>query len=662
MAETPELAYETLSDASEIKDETTGDLCDDAHHEVEVITTNGDKVEASNPNGDRVFTMDDLAYHLKVSAKTISRWRKEGLMTTQVVINGRERVGFLQSEVERFVAHNRDHVHRAMTYTRSTEDEKANALRDVDAMLQTGLPVLKIITTLMKKYRRSHEWVRQLVTKTLKQYTTANGQLNEYGIKRFYEEFRRGKSIAVLAQQYGIDTKVASQIVNQARVARIFELPLDYMSSPDFTKSGADERILASTPTSPSAQRMPKKPKDLPAYIASLYDVPLLTVAQETHLFRKYNFLKYKTWKLRDELDQARPKAQLLDEIESLYQDATETKNHLIRANMRLVVAVAKKYIGSTGDLFDKVSEGNFSLMRAVEKFDYTRGFKFSTYATWAIKKNYIRAYQNEIKQSDRFRSGHEEVLEAQHDSRTNETTELVAQLRREDQVADIMQRLTDRERQIISSRFGIGTGREPMTLKDVGVELGVSKERVRQIETRALQKLRMCVIKKDHKHDKAEIDFELDDELPEQSDRTATGELSDWKIEGKKASYPKLFSEQRESEGKKMELLFAQDAAISLRVPEADLPQYLNTYVFNGQHYFTLEEIEVFLHNRHRGEAKDNGTTPKSFTLINKRLAVRMLGRKKYNDREPQLTNYHLRFKRGTERDLFCLEEVNTY
>ena len=240
---------------------------------------------------------------------------------------------------------------------------------------------------------------------------------------------------------------------------------------------------------------MPRKPADLPAYIASLYEVPLLTAAQETHLFRKYNYLKHKTASLREKLDPTRPQARLLDEIESLYQEAIETKNLLLRSNLRLVVAVAKKYIGNTGDLFEKVSEGNLSLMRAVEKFDYSRGFKFSTYATWAIKKNYIRAYSNEIKQTDRFRTGQEEVLDASPGHRSDPTSQLAAQRRREDQVSGIMERLTDRERQIISSRFGIGAGREPMTLKDVGVELGVSKERVRQIEARAMQKLREAAV-----------------------------------------------------------------------------------------------------------------------------------------------------------------------
>jgi len=581
-----------------------------------------------------VLTLDEVAERWNVSAKTISRWRKRGLIARTFIINSQERVGFLESSLNRFEIAHPQIVQYGRHFSRMTEAEKTQIEERAREMLELEIPISKVMNTLAKETRRSGECIRVLLNNK-----------------------------KVTPEQNGTTSKVdITLITNQKRAKRILELPLDYMSSPDFTKSGADERILASTPTSPSAQRMPKKPKDLPAYIASLYEVPLLTAEQETHLFRKYNYLKYKAVQLREQIDSARPKAQLMDEIESLYWDATETKNHLIRANLRLVVAVAKKYIGSTGDFFDKVSEGNLSLMRAVEKFDYTRGFKFSTYASWAIKKNYIRAYSNEIKQTDRYRTGQEEVLDASPSHRSDPTAQLTAQLRREDQVSGIMERLTDRERQIISSRFGIGTGREPMTLKEVGEELGVTKERVRQIQIRALQKLRECGRKKDHAHDNTEVGFELDDELPEQSDLTAPGELSDWKIERKIVSFSEQFFEQRESEGKKRELLFAQEAADSLRVPEANLPQYLNTYVFNKQRFYTLEEMEVFLQNRYKRKANNNGTTPAIFTLINKRSATRMLGRKRYKDIEPQLTNYHLIFKRGTEKDLFCLEEVNTY
>ncbi|MCA9119576.1 MAG: sigma-70 family RNA polymerase sigma factor [Planctomycetaceae bacterium] len=468
-------------------------------------------IAAADLVSEPVLTVDEVAQRWNVSAKTISRWRNRGLVARTFTFDGRQRVGFLESSLNRFAAANPKLIRRGSLFSRITEEEKTHTLRRADEMLNSGTPISKVVTTLARDTQRSLESIRQLLKQAGKGGSFVRGKLNERAEQRLYKEFRRGKSLGALAQQYGIDVNAAARAMNRARTDRILELPLEYMSSPDFAKSNADERILSETPPATSGQRLPRKPSDLPAYIASLYDVPLLTAEQETHLFRKYNYLKFKASQLREKLNRDRPKSQLLDDIELLYREAVETKNLLTRSNLRLVVAVAKKYVGNTGDLFEKVSEGNLSLMRAVEKFDYTRGFKFSTYATWAIKKNYIRAYSNEVKQTDRFRTGHDELLDASPGHRSDPTSQLAAQRRREDQVSNIMERLTDRERQIISSRFGIGSEREPMTLKDVGVELGVSKERVRQIEARAMQKLREAAVsaRLDNLSDSGEFTFQ---------------------------------------------------------------------------------------------------------------------------------------------------------
>jgi RNA polymerase primary sigma factor/RNA polymerase sigma factor len=229
--------------------------------------------------------------------------------------------------------------------------------------------------------------------------------------------------------------------------------------------------------------------------LASLYEVPLLSAEQERHLFRKYNFLKCRASKLRKELDAGCPSLRKLNEIENLHAQAVETKNEIIRANLRLVVSIAKKYTPSPDKFFEAVSEGNISLMKAVEKFDYTRGFKFSTYATWALQKNYARAYETQSRYADRFRSGHEESLDWAIDRRTNGFELEREQTRRELQVQSILGCLSDREREIIAKRYGLSGPFEGQTLKEVGADLGVSKERIRQLEGRALAKLRDAAI-----------------------------------------------------------------------------------------------------------------------------------------------------------------------
>jgi len=181
----------------------------------------------------------------------------------------------------------------------------------------------------------------------------------------------------------------------------------------------------------------------------------------------------------------------LLDQIESLYGEIVELKNRIVRANLRLVVSIAKRRVTASDSFFDLVSDGNMSLMRAVEKFDYARGNKFSTYASWAIMKNYARTIPDEHKRRDRFRAADMEMLQAAPDDRTDETQRKLAESDRLHQVEKFLDRLEPREQTIIIRRYGLDHEREPQTLKEVGSALGVTKERVRQIESKALEKLR---------------------------------------------------------------------------------------------------------------------------------------------------------------------------
>jgi RNA polymerase primary sigma factor/RNA polymerase sigma factor len=234
-------------------------------------------------------------------------------------------------------------------------------------------------------------------------------------------------------------------------------------------------------------------PKGLPPYLASLYEVPLLTREQEVHLFRRMNYLKYKAAQLRKRLNPERPRNRLMDRIERLYNESVVTKNQILRANLRLVVSIAKRHVGPTVNFFELVSDGNISLIRAVEKFDYSRGNKFSTYASWAIMKNYARSIPGELRHIDRFRTGQGDVFVTTEDIRSDQQEQETAQVQREAQIERILKRLGQREQEIIVSRFGLNRDQEPQTLQQVGAELGVTKERIRQLEARALRKLRMA-------------------------------------------------------------------------------------------------------------------------------------------------------------------------
>ena len=234
-----------------------------------------------------------------------------------------------------------------------------------------------------------------------------------------------------------------------------------------------------------------RPPAGLPPYLASLYTIPLLTREEEQYWFRKMNYLKFKAAGLQKKIDPKRPKQAELDELERLLNEATEIKNFLIRSNLRLVVSIAKKHIKPTNNFFEMVSDGNMSLIRAIEKFDYTKGNKFSTYATWAIMKNFARSIPTEHKRLDRFRTGKEEVFQHSTEYRGSQFEEELTNRRQNRMLMDILGQLDPREREIVMFRYGLGEENEPLTLEQVGQRFGVTKERIRQLESRALRKLR---------------------------------------------------------------------------------------------------------------------------------------------------------------------------
>jgi RNA polymerase primary sigma factor/RNA polymerase sigma factor len=296
-----------------------------------------------------------------------------------------------------------------------------------------------------------------------------------------------------LCRDYQRTKTTIYRIVSEVRAQDILELPLDYIDNPRFARKGADAACLGQMPIAEAPARKPRRPSGLPPYLASLYEMPLLTREQEQHLFRKYNYLKFKAARLRRELEPERPKSSLMDEIEQLYEEAVKTKNQIVRANLRLVVSIAKRHVTPDQNFFELVSDGNVSLLRAVEKFDFARGNKFSTYASWAIMKNFARTIPSEYRHRDRFRTSYDELFAATQEQRGNQSLEENMQSERIRKINRILRRLDDREQQIIIGRFGLDHRREPLTLKEVGAELGVTKERIRQIEARALSKLRQA-------------------------------------------------------------------------------------------------------------------------------------------------------------------------
>ncbi len=449
--------------------------------------------------GEQVFTVEELARQFNVSTKTISRWRELGLVSRRLVFDGRKRVGFLRSSVDRFVRNNAERVERGSRFSQLTDEQRVELIDAARELAAGGAVQSEIARRLAERTGRSVETIRA----ALKQHDLENpdqavfpalgGPLTDAQKHNVYQAYRRGASVDKLCADYNRTKTTVYRVIGEVRAQRIAELPLDYIDNPRFSRKGADNACLGEMPEADAPARKPRRPSGLPPYLASLYEMPLLTREQEQHLFRRYNYLKYKANKLRKELDPEQPKSALMDEIEELYDEVVATKNQIARANLRLVVSIAKRHVTPDQNFFELVSDGNVSLLRAIEKFDYARGNKFSTYASWAIMKNFARTIPGEYRQRDRFRTSYDELFAATQENRGNPMVDERAQSDRLEKIQRILQRLDEREQQIIIGRFGLDHNREPLTLKEVGAEMGVTKERIRQIEARALSKLRLA-------------------------------------------------------------------------------------------------------------------------------------------------------------------------
>jgi RNA polymerase sigma factor (sigma-70 family) len=464
--------------------------------------TVGQEVEqAAEP----VLTVDAVSRQFNVSTRTVARWRRQGLVARRFLIDGRTKVGFLESSVARFVAAHRGQVDRGSRFRKLTDAERDEVIRRARRMAQVDQAgLIEIARRIARKMERSTETIRATLKKFDRDhpdraiFPPSTAPLDDEAKAQIYRQYRRGVSVEVLAEQHHRTRSSIYRVINEMRARRILEDQhrFECMAHPSFEDPALRDQILAPMPAPPDgkAPRKTKPPKGLPPYLSDLYENPLLTREQEAHLFRKMNYVKFLAARLRDQVDPARARTCDLDEIERLLDEALMVKNQIIRANLRLVVSIAKRHVGPSNNFFELVSDGNMSLIRAVEKFDYSRGNKFSTYASWAIMKNFARTIPEENYRRDRFVTGHEEMFEAAADTRIDEHEYETAQKRNQEAVKGMLGRLDDRERRIIVSRYGIN-GVHEQTLEQLGRELGITKERVRQIESRAQEKLRKIAI-----------------------------------------------------------------------------------------------------------------------------------------------------------------------
>jgi len=452
-----------------------------------------------------VYTIEEAAEHFNVSQKTIQRWRKRGLVAWKFQgDDGRTRVGLRASSIERFTNRNADRVEDAAAFSRLSGEERREIIRRARRLsLFCHCCLFEVSKRIARKLGRAVETVRQ----TIKQYDdehpenklfpNATEALQDTDRRRIYQAYQRGVSVHALAKRFCRTRSSIYRIITEERAADLLREPIEYMDSGEFHRKNADAVILqdpvARDVLSGADGGTKTPPKGLPIYLKNLYKTPLLSKQEEQSLFRLYNYLKFKATQVRVRLEKTRsPKVEDIEEVEHLLDEAARVKNRIVQANLRLVVNIAKRHVSPQTNFFELISDGNMSLLRAVDKFDYTRGFKFSTYASWAIMKNFARTVPKAGKRRERFMTGHDELLEMTEDLRfEGEEGYREPDVTVKQNIERVLDELGPREREIVMRRFGLGDMPGPQTLEEVGKHFGVTKERIRQIEGRALKKLR---------------------------------------------------------------------------------------------------------------------------------------------------------------------------
>ncbi|MCC6358322.1 MAG: sigma-70 family RNA polymerase sigma factor [Phycisphaerales bacterium] len=449
-----------------------------------------------------IFSINDLAARFRVSTKTIFRWHYRGLVGWRLrVPNGRPKLVFPDHCVRRFVAANSDLIQRGSSFSQLSPDERQTIIDRARALVDGGeKTVNSVARVIAAETDRAVETIRLI----LKAYDDAHpkaGIFNRSPLAvdaddvrlKVWDAYKDGATVPQLASRFERPAAWVYRVITEMRARERKCEAIEYIPSAEFDLPDAESIILdCPAARSPLGETLPARriPTDLPPYLQHLFRIPLLTPEGEAALFRKMNYLRCRADQLRQKLDPPAATAAELDRIDSLIADAEQVKNQIVQSNLRLVVSIAKKHVPPMGEFFEMVSDGNMSLMRAVDKFDYSRGFKFSTYASWAIMKNFARTVPDERVRRDRYQTGREEFLEtavgAVPDEHENDFLPVVRST-----VEKMLASLSDRERDIIRLRFGLDGAGEPATLEQIGQQLGVSKERIRQLEARAMGKLR---------------------------------------------------------------------------------------------------------------------------------------------------------------------------
>lgn len=468
--------------------------------------------------GEAVLSQEDIAKSLHVADKTIQRWRKLGLIGRRYVYgDGRKRLGFLGSEVKTFVSAHGHLIERAANFQQVGDDERRRILRLAERLaVRGGLSLKQISHRVGRKLGRSPETIRTIIRKHDRTHVNAaifpDPQITPPTLDRdaIVAEWEQGTGVDDIAVTFGRSRAAVLKILNEARVEKAQAMKIEWLDNPLFDLPDAEKIILKDLPreaaekaaiTGKTAEDLvrelmvPMSPAGLPAYLHEALRTPTMPRELEVDAFRRMNYLKRQAANLQKQLDPKQDCECLMLRMAALLAEAHKIKNDQVQRHLRVAVFVARKHTRPGWDVLELVSDATVWLMHAADRFDFSRGTRFGTYASYVMMKNFARDREDCLSADERrLVTGQDELLNQLASREAEPIAEWAESLPTREKLSELMRELPARERALLSDHYGLNPSQPAMSLAQLGEKMGVTKARVAQIEARALESLKRII------------------------------------------------------------------------------------------------------------------------------------------------------------------------
>jgi RNA polymerase primary sigma factor len=469
----------------------------------------GKLAEPVSAQEEKIFSIAELAEELNVSVKTVERWRHRGLPAKKYIFDdGIRRLGIMESDLERFSKRNPKFISYAVNFRRLSKQQKQQIITQARRLTaKKQFTRSQIIKKIAEKHTVAYETIRLILQEYERLhpekpvFAYKKGTITPHEANEIFKQYKQNVSVPKLAQRFNRSRSTIYRIINQRRAMVLLAHRIEYIPSDEFLSKPIAEQILAE----PIDLKLPDRGKSiesfnldgehlLPEYLQVLKTTPVLSREQEKELFRRYNYLKFLASGVLSGINLTSFSSKQITQAEEYLAEAEDIRRILVEANLRLVVSIASKHTTSGAAFLDLVSKGNYAIIQAVEEYDYNSSVRFGRRASLAISKEYAKVSGKDTELSRRKAAS---LANIQKDLKDHAADIIALERARHSLTQVIKEELAEREQFVVLNHFGLvglPIKRKTKTLQQIGDELGLTKERVRQIELEALQKLRQCL------------------------------------------------------------------------------------------------------------------------------------------------------------------------